>query len=195
MTNTIIADELRKQSYRALQLAYMRILQGEQSTADELVRLSGVYASAAGIVDNAVPAPLSETNAPKTAYAPDIATARSQGSATAETLCRRDCVYFSTYTDTCDYTLMEFKPSPSRAACTVYKQRTTPRSWQERSGAGRFASSRDGGDGCGACLWSGRLVGEVFCDYRDSHDGIGRGCSVEDCDKFEPQKVAERGIT
>ena len=49
--------------------------------------------------------------------------------------------------------------------------------------------------GCGACVWSGRLVGEVFCDYRDSHNGIGRGCSVEDCDKFEPRNAAERGVT
>ena len=66
------------------------------------------------------------------------------------TVCRRDCVYFSTYTDTCDYTLMEFKARPCPAtACTVYKQRTAPRSWQERSGAGRFASGCDGGEGCG----------------------------------------------
>ena len=69
------------------------------------------------------------------------------------TVCRRDCVYFSAYTDTCDYSLMEFKPSPSRSACTVFKRRTVPKSWQVHSGAGRF------GGGC--------CDGECGCEYDD----------------------------
>jgi len=46
------------------------------------------------------------------------------------TPCRRDCVYFSTYTETCDYTLMSYRARPCAAsACTEYKMRTERRSW------------------------------------------------------------------
>ena len=47
------------------------------------------------------------------------------------TPCRRDCAFFSTYTDSCDYTLINYRARPCSAhACTEYKLRETPRSWQ-----------------------------------------------------------------
>lgn len=44
--------------------------------------------------------------------------------------CQRNCKYFSTYTNTCDYTLMMYQ---SRGCptyeCTKYEKRTVPRPW------------------------------------------------------------------
>ena len=50
---------------------------------------------------------------------------------TVVTKCQRDCEYFSTYTDTCDYTLLmyESRGCPT-SACTKYKPREgNRRSW------------------------------------------------------------------
>lgn len=49
-----------------------------------------------------------------------------------ETLCRKDCQYFSTYTETCDYTLImyESRGCPT-SACTKYMPRVSKRSWDK----------------------------------------------------------------
>jgi|GEM_PF-834017 len=84
--------------------------------------------------------PTGETGTVAKTNALDIAQARSQGSAAAETLCRRDCAFFSTYTESCDYTLVNYRARPCPAtACTVYKQRTAPRSWQVYTGKNRYS--------------------------------------------------------
>ena len=46
------------------------------------------------------------------------------------TKCLKDCEFYSTYTDTCDYTLVmyESRGCPTNA-CTKYKPRTKTRSW------------------------------------------------------------------
>lgn len=48
--------------------------------------------------------------------------------------CRRDCAYFSTYTNTCDYTLLMYhtRGCPT-GACTRYKKQTKPRPWSHIS--------------------------------------------------------------
>lgn len=47
------------------------------------------------------------------------------------TPCRRDCAYYSTYTETCDYTLINYRARPCPTAkCTEYKKRGEGRSWQ-----------------------------------------------------------------
>ena len=46
------------------------------------------------------------------------------------TPCKKDCEYYSKYTQTCDYTLLMYKSRGCpTSACTEYKPRTTPRSW------------------------------------------------------------------
>jgi hypothetical protein len=44
--------------------------------------------------------------------------------------CRRDCIYYSTYTNTCDYTLLMYhtRGCPT-GACIRYKKQTKPRPW------------------------------------------------------------------
>ena len=52
----------------------------------------------------------------------------------AKVMCRPDCHFFSTYTNTCDYTLMMYRTRGCpRDACTKYEKRTTPRSWNKSS--------------------------------------------------------------
>jgi hypothetical protein len=47
------------------------------------------------------------------------------------TPCRRDCAYFSTYTDSCNYTLIFYRSRPCpAAACTEFKLREVRRPWQ-----------------------------------------------------------------
>jgi len=101
------------------------------------------------------------------------------------TVCRRDCVYFSTYTNTCDYSLMEIKPSPSRAACTVYKRRVAAKSWQERSGAGRFG----GGDMTADC-GHGITEGEEYY-ANDSNETICAECVERELNRLETNEKAE----
>ncbi|MDR3310946.1 MAG: hypothetical protein LBS90_06320 [Oscillospiraceae bacterium] len=44
----------------------------------------------------------------------------------------RDCKFYSTFTDTCDFTLMNFRSRPCPIdGCTEYVQRTERRSWME----------------------------------------------------------------
>lgn len=44
--------------------------------------------------------------------------------------CRPDCRFFSTYTNTCDYTLLMYRSRGCpRDACTKYEKRTSPRPW------------------------------------------------------------------
>jgi hypothetical protein len=46
--------------------------------------------------------------------------------------CRADCRYFSTYTNTCDYTLMMYRSRGCpRDACTKYEKRSGPRPWNK----------------------------------------------------------------
>ncbi len=46
--------------------------------------------------------------------------------------CRPDCRYFSTYTNTCDYTLMMYRSRGCpRDACTKYEKRSGPRPWNK----------------------------------------------------------------
>ena len=47
------------------------------------------------------------------------------------TQCRRDCMFFSTYTESCDFTLINYYARPCPAnACTQYKRREVQRTWQ-----------------------------------------------------------------
>ncbi|MDR0906666.1 MAG: hypothetical protein LBN00_10950 [Oscillospiraceae bacterium] len=51
------------------------------------------------------------------------------------TPCRRDCAYFSTYTESCDYTLIFYRSRPCpAAACTEFRLREERRSWQIYTG-------------------------------------------------------------
>ncbi|MEL4106331.1 hypothetical protein AAFA46_05745 [Oscillospiraceae bacterium WX1] len=44
--------------------------------------------------------------------------------------CRPDCLYYSAYTETCDYTLLMFRTRGCPTdACTRYLMRTAPRPW------------------------------------------------------------------
>ena len=46
------------------------------------------------------------------------------------TKCREDCKYYSTYTKTCDYTLINFQSRGCPTdACTKFKEREAARSW------------------------------------------------------------------
>ena len=46
------------------------------------------------------------------------------------TQCREDCKYYSTYTKTCDYTLINFQSRGCPTdACTRFKEREEKRSW------------------------------------------------------------------
>ncbi len=48
--------------------------------------------------------------------------------------CRPDCRFFSTYTNTCDYTLIMYRSRGCpRDACTAYEKRTGPRPWNKVS--------------------------------------------------------------
>lgn len=48
--------------------------------------------------------------------------------------CRTDCQYYSTYTNTCDYTLLMYHTRGCpRNACTKYVKRTAPRPWSRVS--------------------------------------------------------------
>ncbi|MDR3278834.1 MAG: hypothetical protein LBT12_08670 [Oscillospiraceae bacterium] len=48
------------------------------------------------------------------------------------TECKRDCMYFSTYTDTCDFTLLMYRSRGCpRDACTAYKPRAERRTWMQ----------------------------------------------------------------
>ena len=76
------------------------------------------------------------------------------------TTCRRDCEFYSSYTDTCDYTLLMYQSRGCpTSACTKYKPRTCEhRSWSVfravpespgRNGAGQASydpEPPDGGD-------------------------------------------------
>lgn len=72
--------------------------------------------------------------------------------------CRRDCAYYSTYTETCDFTLINYRVRPCpRDNCTQFRPRVEPRSWQIFTGR-RRREERFELAGCGHEVYAGSAI-------------------------------------
>jgi hypothetical protein len=53
---------------------------------------------------------------------------------------KRDCAYFSSFTETCDYVLLEFhrrRSKPGKNGCKRYKKREQKRTWMKFTNHGK----------------------------------------------------------
>ena len=71
--------------------------------------------------------------------------------------CRRDCRYYSTYTETCDFTLMNYRARPCTTRnCTVFERREKRRDWQmftDRARTHRATETAEREDNTGTRRW------------------------------------------
>lgn len=119
--------------------------------------------------------------------------------ASSSLYCSDDCRKGAQRLRTYNYRLRKREAAPKRT-CKQCGEEFTPRRSTEMYCSRICAAKAQGiklaplpyGGPCRRCFWWRTMGASEYCDYRDAHGGVGRGCPADDCNKFKPRQAAER---